>query len=113
MRPAQLADLSARRAFLQDVDDQLLGVRVSFHKNNYEALKKADALLVCTEWNEFRHPNFQRIKAELKQPLIFDGRNLYDPKLMKALDIKYYSVGRELISPGSTLTLGSAALQSP
>ena len=73
---------------------QLLGTRVSFHKTNYEALKGADALLVCTEWNEFRHPNFQRIKAELKEPVIFDGRNLYDPELMKALEIKYYSVGR-------------------
>jgi len=73
---------------------QALGTRVSFHKTNYEALTGADALLVCTEWNEFRHPNFQRIKAELKQPVIFDGRNLYDPELMKALDIKYYSVGR-------------------
>ena len=73
---------------------QVLGTRVSFHKTNYEALKGADALLVCTEWNEFRHPNFQRIKTELKQPVIFDGRNLYDPELMKALDIKYYSVGR-------------------
>jgi UDPglucose 6-dehydrogenase len=72
----------------------LLGNKVSYHKINYEALKGADALVICTEWNEFRRPNFQRIKAELKQPVIFDGRNLYDPELMKALDIKYYSVGR-------------------
>ncbi len=72
----------------------ILGNRVSYHKTNYEALKKADALLICTEWNEFRHPNFQRIKAELANPVIFDGRNLYDPDLMKALDFKYYSIGR-------------------
>ncbi|MGB6552835.1 MAG: UDP-glucose/GDP-mannose dehydrogenase family protein [Candidatus Binataceae bacterium] len=72
----------------------MLGNRVSYHKTNYAALKGADALLICTEWNEFRHPNFQRIKAELKQPVIFDGRNLYDPDLMKALDFKYYSIGR-------------------
>jgi len=73
---------------------RMLGDRVSYHKINYEALRGADALIVCTEWNEFRHPNFQRIKAELKQPVIFDGRNLYDLDLMKALDIRYYSVGR-------------------
>jgi UDPglucose 6-dehydrogenase len=73
---------------------KLLGNRVTYHKTNYEALKNADALLILTEWNEFRHPNFQRIKAELRQPVIFDGRNLYDPELMKALDFKYYSVGR-------------------
>ncbi|MGO9450947.1 MAG: UDP-glucose dehydrogenase family protein [Candidatus Binataceae bacterium] len=73
---------------------RVLGSRVSYHETNYEALAAADALLICTEWNEFRHPNFQKIKAELKQPIIFDGRNLYDPDLMKALDFKYYSVGR-------------------
>jgi UDPglucose 6-dehydrogenase len=70
------------------------GDRVSYHKTNYAALKDADALLILTEWNEFRHPNFQRIKAELKEPVIFDGRNLYDPDLMKALDLRYYSIGR-------------------
>jgi UDPglucose 6-dehydrogenase len=72
----------------------MLGDRVTYHRTNYEALKGADALLICTEWNEFRHPNFQRIKTELKQPVIFDGRNLYDPDLMKALDFKYFSIGR-------------------
>jgi UDPglucose 6-dehydrogenase len=70
------------------------GDRVTYHKTNYEALKDSDALLILTEWNEFRHPNFQRIKSDLKQPVIFDGRNLYDPDLMKALEIRYYSVGR-------------------
>ena len=69
--------------------------RITYHRINYEALKGADALLILTEWNEFRHPNFQRIKSELKQPVIFDGRNLYDPDLMKALDINYYSIGRK------------------
>jgi len=73
---------------------KIFGDRVTYHKTNYEALKDADALLILTEWNEFRHPNFQRIKAELKEPVIFDGRNLYDPDLMKALELRYYSVGR-------------------
>src|SRR3984957_7334949 len=73
---------------------KIFGDRVTYHKTNYEALKDADALLILTEWNEFRHPNFQRIKTELKQPVIFDGRNLYDPDLMKALELRYYSVGR-------------------
>ncbi|HXW83517.1 MAG TPA: UDP-glucose/GDP-mannose dehydrogenase family protein [Candidatus Binataceae bacterium] len=76
---------------------KLLGDRVSYHKTNYEALKGADALIICTEWNEFRHPNFQRIRSALTQAVIFDGRNLYDPDLMKALDIKYYSVGRPTV----------------
>jgi len=73
---------------------KVFGDRISYHKNNYEALEGADALLILTEWNEFRHPNFQRIRSTLKQPVIFDGRNLYDPSLMKALEMKYYSIGR-------------------
>ncbi|HVN63379.1 MAG TPA: UDP-glucose/GDP-mannose dehydrogenase family protein [Candidatus Binataceae bacterium] len=70
------------------------GDRVTYNKTNYDTLKGADALIILTEWNEFRHPNFQRIKSDLKQPVIFDGRNLYDPELMKALDFRYYSIGR-------------------
>jgi UDPglucose 6-dehydrogenase len=73
---------------------KLFGERITYHQTNYDALRGADALIILTEWNEFRHPNFQRIKAELKQPVIFDGRNLYDPALMKALEFKYYSIGR-------------------
>lgn len=59
-----------------------------------EVLVDADALIVVTEWNEFRSPNFETIKNKLKNPAIFDGRNLYDPIVMKRLGIDYYSVGR-------------------
>jgi UDPglucose 6-dehydrogenase len=76
---------SARRIF---------GDRISYYETNYDALAGADALVILTEWNEFRHPNFHRIKAAMKQPTIFDGRNLYDPALMGALDFRYYSIGR-------------------
>lgn len=58
------------------------------------ALEGADALLIVTEWKEFRTPDFDGIKASLKSPLVFDGRNLYDPKLMKALGIEYSGIGR-------------------
>src|SRR6202050_3311591 len=73
---------------------RIFGNRISYHKTNYEALTGADALIILTEWNEFRHPNFQRIRSMLKEPVIFDGRNLYDPDLIKALEFKYYSIGR-------------------
>ncbi len=76
---------------------RIFGDRISYHTINYDALRGADALLICTEWNEFRHPNFQRIRDYLKQPVIFDGRNLYDPELMKALHFTYYSIGRRPI----------------
>jgi UDPglucose 6-dehydrogenase len=73
---------------------QVFGDRIGYYETNYDALAGADALIILTEWNEGRHPNFHRIKAALKQATIFDGRNLYDPELMRALDFRYYSIGR-------------------
>ena len=60
----------------------------------YEAIEGADALVIATEWQEFRSPDFDRLKAGLKQPAIFDGRNLYDPQLLKRFGFSYYAVGR-------------------
>jgi UDPglucose 6-dehydrogenase len=68
--------------------------RVSFVSNQADALPGADALIIVTEWKEFRNPDFDAIKAALKQPLIFDGRNLYDPKLMAMLGMDYHAIGR-------------------
>ena len=59
-----------------------------------EALEGADALAIVTEWNVFRSPEFDTIKASLKQPVIFDGRNLYNPELMAQLGFSYYAIGR-------------------
>lgn len=61
----------------------------------FQALEGSDALLVITDWNEFRHPNFDRIKATLKQPVVFDGRNLYSPGKLRSLGFTYYSIGRD------------------
>ena len=58
------------------------------------ALEGADALLIVTEWREFRTPDFDHIKATLKQPLVLDGRNLYEPELMRSLGIEYVGIGR-------------------
>jgi len=68
--------------------------RLAFVASPAEALQGADALVVVTEWKEFRNPDFDAIKATLKQPLIFDGRNLYDPAFMKTLGIDYQAIGR-------------------
>lgn len=62
----------------------------------YAAVKDADALMVLTEWNLFRSPDFQRIKQLLKHAVIFDGRNLYDPAYLDSLGIQYYAIGRGL-----------------
>ncbi|MDO8420502.1 MAG: nucleotide sugar dehydrogenase, partial [Rubrivivax sp.] len=65
-----------------------------FAASQQEALEGADALVVVTEWKEFRNPDFDAIKAALKQPLIFDGRNIYDPALMRMHGIDYQGIGR-------------------
>ena len=73
---------------------KIFGDRIQYANRNYEALPGAAALLVLTEWNEFRRPDFQRVKQLLKNPVIFDGRNLYDPADIRKLGFQYYSIGR-------------------
>jgi UDPglucose 6-dehydrogenase len=68
--------------------------RLVFCKDAYEAAQGAQALLIATEWKEFRSPDYDRLKALLTQPLIFDGRNLYDPHLMQRLGFEYFAIGR-------------------
>ncbi|MCA7951263.1 UDP-glucose/GDP-mannose dehydrogenase family protein [Burkholderia seminalis] len=65
------------------------------------AVTGADALVIVTEWKEFRSPDFMRLKAELKAPVIFDGRNLYEPDAMAELGIDYYAIGRPYVDPQS------------
>jgi UDPglucose 6-dehydrogenase len=63
-------------------------------KNAYEAAQGADALAIVTEWQEFRSPDFERLKQILKAPVIFDGRNLYDPAMVSRFGFTYYAIGR-------------------
>jgi len=76
----------------------LLGGKITYSENQYDALKNADALLIATEWSVFRNPDFERMEQTLANKVIFDGRNLYD--LQKMIDLGYYynSVGRKLIN---------------
>ncbi len=67
---------------------------LSFVDTQDEALKNADALIIVTEWTEFRSPDFSLIKSSLRAPFIFDGRNLYDPKVVRALGFEYFPIGR-------------------
>ncbi len=75
----------------------ILGDKIKYSTHSYDALQNADSLIIVTEWNEFRTPNFTKIKELLKNPVIFDGRNLYDLDKMKSMKFNYYSVGRETI----------------
>lgn len=77
---------------------QLLGEKVNYADDQYKALYQADALLIATEWAVFRNPDFEKIASNLKQRIIFDGRNLYDLQKMVELGFYYNSVGRQLIS---------------
>ena len=72
----------------------LLGNRIDYAETNYEALAGADALVVVTDWNEYRHPDFERVKRTLRHPVIVDGRNLYDVEKMRELGVRYHSIGR-------------------
>jgi UDPglucose 6-dehydrogenase len=80
-----VAERTARRVF---------GDRIRYTQVPYEAVEGADALFVVTEWNEFRHPDFDRVKALMKSPVIFDGRNIYDPVRMRELGFTYMGLGR-------------------
>jgi len=72
---------------------------VNYVTDQYSALENADALLIFTEWNEFRNPNFERLGNTLKDKLIFDGRNIFTPQKMKELGFTYYSIGRQPVTP--------------
>ncbi len=73
---------------------KLLGNVAEYFENNYDALQGADALVIVTEWNEFRRPDFERMKSLMKSPVIFDGRNIYEPARIRERGFVYYGIGR-------------------
>lgn len=75
--------------------------KIAYFEKSYDALKDAHALIVVTEWNEFRNPDFEKIRNLLKDNVIFDGRNIYDPKEMRELGFVYYGVGRGVDGNGA------------
>lgn len=78
-------------------------LEIEFGDNMYDALEGADALVIVTEWNEFRAPDFDKIKASLSQPLIFDGRNIYDLETLKQVGFKYHSIGRKSVNTSESV----------
>ncbi len=71
-----------------------IGDRIEYADGNHEAAIGADALVIVTDWNEYRFPDFERLKAELRRPVVVDGRNLYEPEKMRGLGFTYRSIGR-------------------
>src|SRR5262249_13583942 len=73
---------------------RIFGDRIQLASNNYGCVEGADALLIVTEWQAFRNPNFDRMKSIMRNPVVFDGRNIYDPVPLRQNGFTYYSVGR-------------------
>jgi UDPglucose 6-dehydrogenase len=92
-----LADGAAIAAYDPEATEEakrIFGNRIELVSNNYACLEGADALLLITEWQAFRNPNFERMKTIMRRPVVFDGRNIYDPAQLRQLGFTYYGVGR-------------------
>jgi len=116
-----IADLLAAGATVKAYDPiaientQAIFPQITYGANSYEVAADADALIVVTEWNEFKLLNFERIKTMMTRPLVFDGRNLYDPEHMRRKGFEYYSVGRSSVTASSVAPAGlpSTAAEPP
>ena len=88
------ADVVAHDPVAMHETERRIGKTIAYADSNYEAIVGADALVVVTDWNEYRHPDFERIKSSLRNPIVVDGRNLYDAQKMRSLGFTYSSIGR-------------------
>lgn len=91
------ASVSAFDPEAADNVKKVLGDKITYASNMYDALQDADALLIVTEWQVFRSPDFDKMKSLLKEPVIFDGRNLFEPDRMKEAGFSYISIGRQSV----------------
>ena len=89
------ATVSAYDPVAMEEGKRILGDKIEFAQDEYDTCIDADALILVTEWSEFRLPNFRVLQKLLKNNLIFDGRNIYDPEEMKELGFSYYAIGRK------------------
>jgi UDPglucose 6-dehydrogenase len=92
----------ARRVLALDFGCDALGeeklARIEFKEAPMDALDGAEALVIVTEWKAFRSPDFEQIKARLRNPVVIDGRNLYEPSLMTGLGVEYHGIGRSVLT---------------
>ena len=79
----------AQHFYLKDIKE------VTYFNSKYETLKNADAMILLTEWKEFRSPDFEELKQQLKQPIVFDGRNQYNDERMKQNGFEYFQIGKK------------------
>jgi len=106
-----LAQGAAVRAYDPEATETARGIfgdAITLCQRSYDALIGADALAVVTEWNNFREPDFAKMRELMKSPVIFDGRNIYAPDQLRALGFTYYSMGR----PTAEATISAAGAES-
>jgi UDPglucose 6-dehydrogenase len=87
------ATVRASDPVAMEVARKIFGDRITYHHKNYDALQGADALLLLTEWNEFRYPDFELMKATMKEPIVFDGRNILNRRRLEETGFTYYGIG--------------------
>ena len=91
------AKITAYDPEAMETTKERLGKKIEYAKTAYDAIKNCDALIIVTEWNEFRNPDLEKVRGLLNEPVIFDGRNLYDLDTMQDNKFTYYSIGRAAI----------------
>ena len=79
----------------KDTAYQILGDRITYGASQAEVLDGAEALLLVTEWSEFRNPSWDSVRERLNVPVVFDGRNIYDPTLVRQAGLEYFGIGRQ------------------
>ena len=94
------ASVAAHDPVAHETCRAVLGEHVTYCDDPYTALDDADALLICTDWDSFKHPDLDEMRARLREPVVFDGRNLYRCEQMREKGFTYYSVGRSVVSGG-------------
>src|SRR5664279_3359930 len=99
-----IKELSAKGVIISAYDPEAIenvkkeiGDQISYAENQYDALENSDALVIATEWSEFRTPDFNKMKSLLKRPVIFDGRNVFELCQMEEIGFYYESIGRRVV----------------
>jgi UDPglucose 6-dehydrogenase len=92
------ATVTATDPVAMDVVRKQLGDKIKYEESNYDCARGADALVLVTEWHEFRRPSFERLKSLMRQPVLFDGRNVWSGPELRAAGFSYYGIGRGKVS---------------
>ena len=94
-------DAAMKQAGKEFPEQWLKNSQLEFSDNQYAAVENTDAMILVTEWKAFRQPDFKQLVQEMKQKIIFDGRNQYDPEEVREYGFEYHGIGREILNSGT------------